>query len=292
MLNSSGPQKCLNNIHPIKATKLLVDGELVDSVLGNVNACINPSNGELIVTLPSAGAADLSAAINAARKTFDTTNWPRISSSHRGDYISRLAELLLERKSLLTYLQAIDGGVTRTNSRTDIDEAVDILIQQSYAYRQKPPYPDFHYEKKSKETFNETKVEPESIASSPKSSKRRSPGQEEYATNATASPKKDFHHTLPVASGCGVVLAIISSRGPYLSSLAQVIAPAVVAGESLILLVSEDAPLVALELAALVYQINFPKGSIQVLTGSFGTEGMRVSHFVQHMNINKVLYYR
>ena len=57
--------------------KLLIDGKLVDASSDDRFDCINPATEELVGTAPDATAADAEAAIVAARRAADETNWAR-----------------------------------------------------------------------------------------------------------------------------------------------------------------------------------------------------------------------
>lgn len=57
--------------------KLLIDGKLVDASSGDRFNCINPATEELVGTAPDATAADTEAAIAAARRAADETDWAR-----------------------------------------------------------------------------------------------------------------------------------------------------------------------------------------------------------------------
>ena len=57
--------------------KLLIDGKLVDASSGDRFNCINPATEELVGTAPNATAVDTEAAIAAARRAADETDWAR-----------------------------------------------------------------------------------------------------------------------------------------------------------------------------------------------------------------------
>jgi aldehyde dehydrogenase (NAD+) len=85
----------------------------------------------------------------------------------------------------------------------------------------------------------------------------------------------------------GVVAGLFTAHNP-LSSLAQVLAPAIAYGNTLVAVVSEDAPLCALKLAELVYQAQFPQGTVNILTSSASS---RISHLAIHHNVDKVFLF-
>jgi aldehyde dehydrogenase (NAD+) len=59
----------------LNAPKLLIDGQLVDAERGATYGNVNPATEEVIGEAADASAADVEAAIGAARRAFDETSW-------------------------------------------------------------------------------------------------------------------------------------------------------------------------------------------------------------------------
>ena len=55
--------------------RMLIDGRLVESGGRRTFASLNPATGEVLGYAPDASVADAEAAVAAARKAFDTTDW-------------------------------------------------------------------------------------------------------------------------------------------------------------------------------------------------------------------------
>ncbi len=55
--------------------RLLIDGELRPAVSGRVFETVNPATGEVLGVVADGDATDMDAAISAARRAFDTTDW-------------------------------------------------------------------------------------------------------------------------------------------------------------------------------------------------------------------------
>ena len=64
----------------------------------------------------------------------------------------------------------------------------------------------------------------------------------------------------------GVIAAIISWKAP-LSTLAEIMTPALIYGNTLVIKVSETSPLTALHVASLVTASGLPKGVVNFITG-------------------------
>jgi aldehyde dehydrogenase (NAD+) len=62
-------------VEDIPAPRLLVDGRLVGAADGATYPVLNPATGREIGQAPDAGHADMDAAIGAARRAFDETDW-------------------------------------------------------------------------------------------------------------------------------------------------------------------------------------------------------------------------
>lgn len=65
----------------------------------------------------------------------------------------------------------------------------------------------------------------------------------------------------------GVIAAIISWKAP-MTTLAEIIAPAILCGNTLVIKVSETAPMSAIHLAGLIDSAGFPRGVINFVTGT------------------------
>src|SRR5258708_3156226 len=102
----------------------LIGGEWIPAQSGSTFADYNPSNSdELIGHYPRSKAADVDAAVNAARAAF--RNWSLLPAPQRGNILRRCAELLLERKEELSQLMAREMGKPLIEARGDVQEAID-----------------------------------------------------------------------------------------------------------------------------------------------------------------------
>lgn len=69
-----------------------------------------PATGEYVGRVPLAAAADVAAAVAAARKAFDTGPWPSTSPAHRAAVVTAAAKLMEDRKDWFTKLLADETG--------------------------------------------------------------------------------------------------------------------------------------------------------------------------------------
>ncbi|XXF76480.1 aldehyde dehydrogenase family protein [Myxococcaceae bacterium GXIMD 01537] len=96
----------------LPASKLLIDGQLVDPVEGGVLAVMNPATGQKVCDVPSATAADVDRAVKAARRAFETGPWAQIGPRERGKLVRRLSDLLWERREEFALVESLNNGKT------------------------------------------------------------------------------------------------------------------------------------------------------------------------------------
>ncbi|BBN20251.1 aldehyde dehydrogenase (NAD+) [Marchantia polymorpha subsp. ruderalis] len=94
----------------VKHTKLLINGEFVDSVSGKTFATYDPRSEELIAHVAEGDAKDIDLAVKAARKAFDEGPWPKMTAYERVKILNRYADLLEKHNDELGALDSIDSG--------------------------------------------------------------------------------------------------------------------------------------------------------------------------------------
>ncbi len=109
-------------------TDLLIDGSWGGASSGKTFATLNPATEETIAEVAEAGAADIDAAVAAARQALKQGAWPAMTGAERGRILNRLAAILRERTDELVQLESIDGGKPlAATRRMDIPAAIDCL---------------------------------------------------------------------------------------------------------------------------------------------------------------------
>ncbi|MGZ4836886.1 MAG: aldehyde dehydrogenase family protein, partial [Terriglobales bacterium] len=103
----------------IEAGKLLIGGEWRDAVGGKTFETINPATGEVLTTVAEASAADVGAAVQAARKAFDDASapWRKMTASERGRVLWKIADLVEQNIDELAQLETLDNGKPIFESR-------------------------------------------------------------------------------------------------------------------------------------------------------------------------------
>src|SRR6187402_817667 len=110
---------------PTFRTKAFIDGQFQDAASGETFVTENPATGRPIATIASGDAADIDAAVRAARRAFDDGRWSRRAPSERKETLLRFADLLEANLEELALLDSLEGGKPITDTReVDVPEAV------------------------------------------------------------------------------------------------------------------------------------------------------------------------
>jgi len=112
----------------VRQTQLFIDGQWTPAKSGRTFATLNPATEEVIAQVAEGDAADVDAAVRAARKAFDEGPWPRMNARERGRLMHRLADLIEAEIDELAALESLDNGKPVRDARTgDIPHALDCL---------------------------------------------------------------------------------------------------------------------------------------------------------------------
>jgi len=91
--------------------QLFINGEFVDAKSGETFATINPATEEKITDIASAGAADVDAAVSAARAQMEPgSEWQKMKPRDRGKILFRIADMLTARAEEIGKIETIDNG--------------------------------------------------------------------------------------------------------------------------------------------------------------------------------------
>jgi aldehyde dehydrogenase (NAD+) len=91
--------------------ELLVDGAWRPAADGRTWTHVHPATAEAVGDFAVASAADVDAAVRAARRAFDEGPWPRSRAKERIRVLRRVTDLIREHADELRTLQALDNGV-------------------------------------------------------------------------------------------------------------------------------------------------------------------------------------
>jgi len=96
----------------MKNYKMFVDGKWVDSASKETFDVLNPYTEKVIAKVPSGNSEDAKKAIKAARKSFDSGVWSRITPSQRQAVLLKLADLVEKNLKRLARLESENQGKT------------------------------------------------------------------------------------------------------------------------------------------------------------------------------------
>jgi aldehyde dehydrogenase (NAD+) len=96
-----------------------INNEWVESVDKKTFEVINPTTEEVICSVSEATEKDVDIAVKAARKAFETT-WRETTPQQRGIYLTKLADLVLEKLELLAAVESLDNGKSIKMARGDV----------------------------------------------------------------------------------------------------------------------------------------------------------------------------
>ena len=99
--------------------ELFIDGKFVKPRSGKYFPSINPATEKKLADIAQAGAADVDAAVKAARRAYEKV-WSKMPGRERGKYLYRIARIIQEKARELAVLETMDGGKTIKESR-DVD---------------------------------------------------------------------------------------------------------------------------------------------------------------------------
>jgi acyl-CoA reductase-like NAD-dependent aldehyde dehydrogenase len=112
-----------------------IDGGWVPSS-GSTFESRDPATGELVATATASTLDDVSAAIEAARRAFDETDWPGTAGKTRSAILYELASLLREEEQRLAELVAREmGKPIRYVREREIEPAIDRILFYAGAAR-------------------------------------------------------------------------------------------------------------------------------------------------------------
>ncbi|MDC9723721.1 MAG: aldehyde dehydrogenase family protein [Urechidicola sp.] len=103
---------------------------------------------------------------------------------------------------------------------------------------------------------------------------------------STVNPVSSAHFNFSCLEPMGIV-AMIAPENQGLLGLVSVVAPAIVGGNTVIVLASEIKPLSAISFAEVLNSSDVPGGVVNILTGNADE---LVSHMASHMDVNAIVY--
>lgn len=103
---------------------LFINGEYRDASNGERIEVINPATGELLTTVAKGTREDADAAVEAARKAFETGKWPRQNEAKRARLLNKIAAGMRKRFDELVDAEVLNTGKTVEAAQGQIMQAI------------------------------------------------------------------------------------------------------------------------------------------------------------------------
>ena len=104
-------------------SELYIDGHWRPAADGGTFDVINPATEEIIHKVASGTAADVDAAVKAARRAFDNDGWPKLKGAQRAWYLRAIANGIRASQAEIARLEVIDNGKPFPEAVWDIADA-------------------------------------------------------------------------------------------------------------------------------------------------------------------------
>ena len=217
---------------------LLIDGELVEATGGATFDNVNPATEEVLGVAADGDAADMDAALGAARRAFDGTDWSR-DHDFRGHCLEQLRDALVTHHDEVAALTTAEGGAPAALLAGPA--LVDPVQGLSFAAEMARGYDRW------------------------------------VEDLGTAAPVGVPSHRWVLREAAGVVGAITPWNFPHQINLAKV-GPALAAGCTVVLKPAPDTPWAASALASLAAEhTDLPPGVLNVVTSSDHSLGAQLA---------------
>ncbi|HYD99811.1 MAG TPA: aldehyde dehydrogenase family protein [Alphaproteobacteria bacterium] len=221
------------------SAKLLIDGQLRPAAAGGTFAVLNPATGEVVGHAAEGLAADVDAAVAAAKRAQKA--WAKVPARERGRLVQECGRRLAAHAEELGRLVALETGkALRTESRVEATVLADAFT---------------FFGGLGSELKGET------------------------------VPFNPSMLTLTLREPIGVVGAIIPWNVPMML-MAYKIAPALVAGNAVVVKSAEEAPFAVLRVCQIMNEV-LPPGLFNILSG-FGPECG--APLVEHPDVGKITF--
>lgn len=218
--------------------RLFIGGQWVKSSSGKTFPTYDPSTGKKLADVAHGTAADVDAAVAAARQTFDEGSWVRMRPNTREELLFAISQKIQEWADDFTVFESLDNGKPMSIAAAfDVRSAAD-------CFRYYAGWPS-----KLQGAVNNPSM--------------------------ILAPAEAEFHSYTRREPVGVCGQIIPWNFPLLMA-AWKIAPALATGNTVVLKPAEQTPLTALLLGKLLDEVGVPPGVVNIVTG-YGDIGAALS---------------
>jgi succinyl-CoA reductase len=213
--------------------ELFIGGKWIAPSTGEWAEVVDPSNGKPLGRAPIGGVADAQAAVESARDAEE--RWGSTPGHQRPGILRRASESIQSQKEDLARLIAREVGKPIVDARIEVGRAVSVYLFAAEEIRQLTG--------------------------------------ESFPADAYAHPAgNENRYLFSVREPIGVVVAISPFNFP-LNLLSHKVAPALAAGNPVVVKPTSSAPFTALRLARILEAAGVPAGALNVVIGPGGKVG-------------------
>lgn len=226
-----------------------IDGDWHKAQGTDVLDVISPRSEERIGRVPAAARADIDAAVAAARRAFDSGPWPRMSPDERATYLEALASGLESRTKELSELITEESGCT---------------LFLSQVYQAVAPVMSLNYNAEVGRSLQMAEVRVSDL--SPLAGK---------SEGGSIIPMAGKSLVLQEAVG---VVASFPAYNFALAAIGQKVAPALIAGCTVVIKVTEPNPLASFVVGEVCREIGLPPGVVNIVAARADESAYLVTH--------------
>src|SRR6201987_1636484 len=106
--------------------QLWINGKEAPSGSGKKFERKSPAHGTVVGEYARADAADVDAAVRAAREAFDKGPWPHSSGAERMEVLLKARDFILQQKEELALIETLESGKPISQARDEIDWTADL----------------------------------------------------------------------------------------------------------------------------------------------------------------------
>ena len=226
--------------------RMLIGGQWVDALSGRTFDTHDPATGQVITRVAHGEAPDVDRAVAAARAAYEGP-WSRMKPNERERLIWKVGDILSERAEIFGQLEALDNGKSvAIATGVDVGWSADVWRYNAGLV---------------------TKIRGAAVTPS-----------------MPFAPDSQFH-AYTRRESLGVCGQIVPWNFPILMATWK-LAPALAAGNTVVLKPAEQTPLTALLLGEVFEEAGFPPGVVNIVPG-FGDAGAALSG---HPDVDKVAF--
>ncbi|WP_047980382.1 aldehyde dehydrogenase family protein [Ornithinibacillus contaminans] len=104
---------------------MIINGERVESVAGEVFETYDPAKGEVIATVAKATIEDAEKAVQAARNSFDNGKWRKYPVGKRARVLHNIAAIMRSRFNELVEIEVLNSGKSIGAAQVQVNQAIE-----------------------------------------------------------------------------------------------------------------------------------------------------------------------